>query len=388
MMEIAEVLRKIPKKLTDKLAEQTGVNHSVQSLRGQVFLYLLLFSLVNSERLSTRVMETLYNSRLFEYFSSKDKGHQTRHSSIADRLKVISPEYFKAIFEWAFEHFFDHFGGTKWEKKIKRFDSTMIKISSALVDWGMKVGRPPKDSPQMVQLKVSLGLKGAFPKDVKIYTSQNKLSEENALYDIITNSSDEPDDIISFDLGLKSRKSLQHFDNQKIKFVTKGAKNLRYRLIRPHSEDLNENEETRILQDSVVHLFADGQTEVEHEFRLVEIEDIESGQRVYFITNICDLPGLTIAQIYRRRWDIEVFFRFVKQELNIKHLLSHSINGITVQIYVTLLLAILLTVYTVSNNLKGYKIPKIKFRDELTFHIFLELIRGEKLIEQHIRAEP
>ncbi len=385
-MEVAEILRKIPKKLTDRLAEETGVNHSVQRLRGQVFLDLLLFGLINSERLSTHVMETFYNSKLFEYYSSKDTGHQTRHSSIADRLKTISPAYFKAIFEWAFEHFFKEFGGTKREKKIKRFDSTMIKISSALVDWGMKVGRPPKDSPQQVQLKVSLGLKGAFPKDVKVYTTQKKLSEENALYDIIINSSNEPNEIISFDLGLKSRKSFQEFDNQGIKFVTKGGKNLRYKVIRPHSKQLNENEKTRILQDPIVHLYADGQEEFEHEFRLVEIEDIESGNTVYFITNIYDLTALTIAQIYRRRWDIEVFFRFVKQELNIKHLLSHSINGIMVQIYVTLLLAILLTVYTVSNNLKGYKIPKIKFREELTFHIFKELIKGEKLIEQQMNS--
>lgn len=216
-MEVAEILRMIPKKLTDKLAEETGVNHSVQRLRGQVFLDLLLFGLINSERLSTRVMETFYNSKTFDYFSSKDKDHQTRHSSIADRLKVISPDYFKAIFEWAFDHFFPQFGGTKQAKKLKRYDSTMIKISSALVDWGMRVGRPPKDRPQQVQLKVTLGLKGAFPKEVKVYSTQDKLSEENALYDIIINSSHAPNEIISFDLGLKSRKSLQTFDKQHIK---------------------------------------------------------------------------------------------------------------------------------------------------------------------------
>lgn len=383
-MEVAEILSKIPKKLTDKLAEETGVDHSVQRLRGRVFLDLLLFGLINSERLSTHVMEEFYNSKLFEYFSDKDKDHQTRHSSIASRLKVISPDYFQAILEWAFDHFFDKFGGTKQEKNLKRFDSTMIKISSALVDWGMRVGRPPKDRPQQVQLKVTLGLKGAFPKEVNIYTNQKDLSEENTLYDIIINNSHKPDEIISFDLGLKSRKSLQEFDNEHIKFVTKGAKNLRYDLIRPHSKHLNENDQTRILQDSIVHLYTDGTDPLEHKFRLIEIEDIESGNTVYFITNIWELSALTIADIYRRRWDIEVFFRFIKQELNIKHLLSHSINGIKVQIYVTLLLAILLTVYTVSNNLKGYKIPKIRFKDELTFHIVKELVKVEKILEQKI----
>ena len=71
------------------------------------------------------------------------------------------------------------------------------------------------------------------------------------------------------------RKSLQKFDNEKIKFVTKGAKNLRYKVIRSHSEDLDENDQTRILQDSIVHIYTDGKDPFEHEFRLVEIEDKE-----------------------------------------------------------------------------------------------------------------
>lgn len=382
MMEVADILSKIPKKLTDKLAQETNVNHSVQRLRGQVFLDLLLFGLINSERLSTHVLETFYNSKLFEYMSSKDKGHQTRHSSIAERLKVISPDYFKAIYEWSLDYFFSDFGGTKWEKKLKRFDSTMIKISSALVDWGMRVGRKPKNGHQQVQLKVTLGLKGLLPKDVKIFTDQKNLSEENALYNIIIDSSKNPKEIITFDAGLKSRKSYQDFDNQGIRFVTKSAKNLKYKVIKAHKEKLKKSKTTKVIQDSIVHLFADQNKEFKHEFRLVEIEDVETKQRICFITNILDLSALTIAKIYRYRWDIEVFFRFIKQELNIKHLLSHSINGIKVQIYVTLLLAVLLTVYTVSNNLKGYKIPKIKFREELTFHIFKQLIKGDQLIDE------
>jgi len=84
-MTVKAILNSIPGHLTDKLAEETGVNHSVQRLRGRVMLDLLIFGMIRSERLSTRVLEELYASKLFNVFSSKDKNHKTRHSSIADR---------------------------------------------------------------------------------------------------------------------------------------------------------------------------------------------------------------------------------------------------------------------------------------------------------------
>ena len=345
-------------------------------------LDLLLFGLVNSDRPSTRAMEAFYNSELFEGFSSKDRGHRTRHTSIADRLKTISPAYFKAIFEWAHGHFFDRFGGSKWQKKLKRFDSTMITVSSALVDWGMRVGKAPKDGPRKLQLKVTMGLKGLFPGPVRIHKDQDRLSEEKALYGIIMASTPEPGEIISFDAGLRSRQSMQTFDEQNIKFVTKGLPNLRYKVVGTHDREPEGDRDLRVLQDSIVHLYGRGRGQVEHGFRLVEVQVRDSGKTIYFLTNDREMDALAIAQVYRRRWDIEVFFRFIKQELNIEHLLSHSFNGVKVQIYTALLLAILLTVYTVSNKLTGYKIPKIMFRDELIVHIAKQLAKGEKLLER------
>lgn len=394
-MEISTILNQIPKELTDKLAEETGINHSIQRLRGRVMLDLLLFGMIRSERLSTRTLEHFYNSSLFSSFSSKDKGHQTRHSSIASRLNTMNPDYFKALFDWAFQTYFSSYGGSKFLKKLVRFDSTMIKISSALVEWGMRVGRKPKNKPQQVQLKVTLGLKGLFPKSVEVFTDQGHLSEETALKEAIKNNLFDKDDIVSFDLGLKSRKTLQDFDNERIKFVTRGTKNLRYKQIQTlkASEELeklsilskknNDIQSLEFLEDSKVYLYASGAEPIEHPFRLIKVKVINKqgdDEILYFITNIWDLEPDVIAQIYRHRWDIEVFFRFIKQELNIKHLLSHSLNGIKIQIFVTFLLAILLTVFKMSNNIKGYKIAKIKFEDQLIFHIFKELQRAKQLI--------
>ena len=72
-----------------------------------------------------------------------------------------------------------------------------------------------------------------------------------------------------------------------------------------------------------------------------------------------------ITTIYKSRWQIEIFFKFIKQELNFNHLLNRSENGIKVMLYITMIASILLLVYKKKNNLKGYKILKQKFIQDL-----------------------
>ncbi len=87
-------------------------------------------------------------------------------------------------------------------------------------------------------------------------------------------------------------------------------------------------------------------------------------QQYWFLTNDFKLTAKEIAQAYRRRWDIEVFFRFIKQELNVSHLVSLNKNGIEVMMYMTLIVAMLILIYKKANNL-GYKTAKRRFAMEV-----------------------
>ena len=80
---------------------------------------------------------------------------------------------------------------------------------------------------------------------------------------------------------------------------------------------------------------------------------------LWFLTNKFDLSIEEIIEVYKRRWDIEVFFRFIKQELNFKHFMSTNINGIKVILYMTLILAMLILMFKKLNNI-GYKIATKK----------------------------
>src|SRR5690606_23788346 len=77
--------------------------------------------------------------------------------------------------------------------------------------------------------------------------------------------------------------------------------------------------------------------------RLLSYSDPESGETLEFITNLKGLDALTIALLYRNRWVIEVLFKQIKQNFELKYFLSDSENGIKIQIWVALILNLLYT---------------------------------------------
>lgn len=91
---------------------------------------------------------------------------------------------------------------------------------------------------------------------------------------------------------------------------------------------------------------------LEQPFRLIIAQSKEDEKKQFwFIYNDFNLTAQEIAQVYRRRWDIEVFFRFIKQELSVSHLVSLNKNGIEVILYMTLIVAMLILIYKKVNDI-------------------------------------
>jgi IS4 transposase len=109
-------------------------------------------------------------------------------------------------------------------------------------------------------------------------------------------------------------------------------------------------------------------------YRVIEAVILNTKESITFITNIEELDAVTITEYYRKRWDIEVFFKFIKQELNFSKFICRTENGIKVVLYSTLIAAILLLVYKKGNNLKGFKQAKQKFSQELEYEIMKQII--------------
>ena len=130
----------------------------------------------------------------------------------------------------------------------------------------------------------------------------------------------------------------------------------------------------KILTDRVGKLKDKDHLFTKNEFRLIEGEIKETGEPIYWITNVLDLSPYEIAAIYKQRWEIEVFFKFIKQNLNFKHFVSRSENGIKVMLYMTLIAAILLIVYKKKNKISSFKIAKLNFEIELDNELTKEIV--------------
>lgn len=367
-LDAASLLKVIPKELLTEIGSSTDVDKNVSRLRGTLMLQLLVLNMLRGSDLSTHLLAEFYNSDFFRSLSGKG-GHQTAHSSIASRLNTISPDFFEQVFQWLYNKYDRLLEKSQIGRRIKRFDSTMVPISSALFNMGMVVGSKPKQSPRKHQLKFTLELHGRLPKSIKLFTEQKQLSEQTALRQAIKEADIQSQDIVVFDSGLSDRQTFVGFDEANIHFVSRLKSNYRAQSISTHRQIQGRtSDELSFVRDERVRLYTSGTKLVEHDFRLIEVVVLagkNKGKTLVFITNIWDLSAMEIARIYRNRWDIEVFFRFLKQNLSFTKLINRSINGIQVQMYATLIAAILLIVYQDRNQIKSHQAAKLRLLDEL-----------------------
>jgi hypothetical protein len=374
-LNVSKIIKMIPQELLENLAYDTRVDYQVKHLHGVLMFQLFLFSILKSERLSTRLMELFYNSSEFTVFSGKG-GHTTRHSSIADRIRTIDSSYFEKIFE-ATRGILEKQFHAKSKKimEILRFDSTMVSVGAKLVKYGFQVGKKPTKDSGKKQLKFTVGLKGMLPSDIHLFTNQIQPSEDIALREAIVKSSHTKESIVVFDRGLQKRKSLAEFDDLGIYFVTRANDYIKYEQIQEYKKVSGRKTATLVFnKDILVYLYDHYNNKISTPFRLIKATSKQNGEPILFLTNINHLRASEISEIYSRRWDIEVFFRFLKQELDFTHLLSYNENGTKVMMYMVLTTAMLILIYKKTNNIEGYKIAKLKLTDELQMEIIKEIV--------------
>jgi hypothetical protein len=235
------------------------------------------------------------------------------------------------------------------------------------------------DAENYRQLKFTVGY-GEIPEIVHFYTDQTHNSENVALREtILKQAENDKERIKIFDRGITARSTYDTFTNKDIQFVSRINVKSKHDKVRNNSLKHQSSIDTatlKILSDEWCQFYGEGGIKPKHLFRRIEAIRLEDNEPIAFITNIINLTASDITELYKRRWDIEIFFKFIKQLLNFKHLMSRNENGIKVILYVTMIASILLTAYKKLNHLNGYKIPKLKFCNELENEIIKELIKA------------
>jgi len=225
------------------------------------------------------------------------------------------------------------------------------------------------------QVKFTVGLFSNLPSQLNFYNEQKYLGEDITLREAILESKVQNGEIVVFDRGLKKRKTFKEFSDNKILFVTRINPTKSVKVIEKNKLETElETESLKVLSDEIVNLYYEAKMLLKERFRLIKAESKTTGERMFFLTNIEDMEAGEITEIYRKRWDIEVFFKFIKQHLHFKHFLSYNENGIKVMMYMTMIAATLILIYKKLNEIKSYKIAKYQFVEELNMEIIKEIV--------------
>jgi len=372
-LEAPDLISIIGEERLDRLSRDLNADRCVTKLTASSVFKLLIHSILSEERISLRIMGENYSGVAFKAIAPETLGLHTAHSSIRDRPATIRPEFFEEIYGHVTGILAGHYGQRQLgQYNIRRYDSTMISTFSHLLE-GMKVGNTKN---KKNQVKMTTELTNEFEVRMSFFSDQAHLGEDVALREVIRSATRNKDDIIVFDRGLKSRATFCELKKEKTLFVTRLHDKNRYKVIRPHQNPPEKPiDGLDFLGDSIVHLYGDGNREVREEFRAVQVQVKKNGKKIWFLTNILFLPAEQIAQIYRMRWEIEVFFRFAKQEMNLTHFVCNDANAIRVMMYSTLIASMLVLVYKKLNGIGSYKIAKKRFCRELESAFILELLK-------------
>ncbi|MCC9041166.1 IS4 family transposase [Myroides sp. M-43] len=270
------------------------------------------------------------------------------------------------------------------DRNIKLVDSTTISLCLNMFDWakfrtakgGVKIHTCWDDNLQIPDL---------------VNITEAKTHDRYGLGQMIfPKGTIKVEDRAYFDFSLIA----QRIEAQNV-FVTRIKTNTLYKSIQ--EIELSETEDQDILKDEIILLNGPKALEKgidQQKFRLVHVYKPDENKVIEIITNNLDWSARTIADLYKKRWDIELFFKAMKQNLQIKTFLGTSENAVKSQIYVALISYLLIELIkrTISKKTKSFTSLVEKIRICLVFYLSLDYIcnqvgNGAKKIREESKLD-
>jgi hypothetical protein len=220
--------------------------------------------------------------------------------------------------------------GVDLKETVYAFDATTIDLCLSVFPWA-----PFRSTKAAVKLHTLLDLRGPIPSFIHI--SDGKLHDVNVLDQLLP----EPGAFYILDRGYTDFERLHRFHEAGSFFVIRAKSNLRAQRRYSHAVDRN----TGLICDQTVLLTVFySQQGFPEPLRRIRIKDPESGKRLVLLTNHFALPALTIGELYRCRWQIELFFKWIKQHLRIKAFFGTSENAVKTQIWIAVSVYVLVAI--------------------------------------------
>ena len=220
--------------------------------------------------------------------------------------------------------------GVELEQTVYALDSTTIDLCLSLFPWARF-----RSTKAAVKLHTLLDLRGPIPTMISI--SEGKKGDVTVLDELPL----EPGAFYVMDRGYVDFERLYRFVLAGAFFVTRAKTNIQSSRLESRPVEPG----TGVRSDQVIWLSLP--KSIEHypdRLRRVSYRDPESGKALIFLTNNFDLPPLTIAQLYKSRWRVELFFKWIKQNLRIKHFFGTSDNAVKTQVWIAICVYVLVAI--------------------------------------------
>ncbi len=220
--------------------------------------------------------------------------------------------------------------GVELDQTVYALDATVIDLCLALFPWAKFRKRKAA-----VKLHTLLDLRGNIP--TVLFITPGRVHDVNVLDQLVV----EPGAFYILDRGYVDFGRLYRLHQTLGFFVTRAKRNFRFRYLESRPVD----RATGVYSDQLIRLygFYSHQSYPER-LRRIRFFDAEKRKWLVFLTNNFTLPALTIAQLYKRRWQVELFFKWIKQHLRIKAFYGTSENAVKTQIWIAIAVYVLVAI--------------------------------------------
>lgn len=378
-----DVLRLIPDEELARLAADTKVDYCAKVLTGERMFYLLVYAFLAADEVGQRRLEWVFNSSMFKSLFNLAEGVSVTHGSISTRLKKIDVGFFEKAFELLYARLSSMYSAKEMERyNIVRVDSTMVAETCNKLMAGFNVGKKPGGGrPARRQIKYTVAYDGFAAKLAGVFSEPRYLSEDAAMPEVLrelVRKDARHDNLYVLDRGFSSLENYEGASRAGAKFVGRIKTGRRMETVRSLAGEgadrdlgaleLVEDVEVRLF-DRKANAFSETTFRVVKARRKVAVDTSapkgkgkarRTENEVYFITNDMEMTPQEVAYAYKRRWDVEVFIKFLKQNLSFSHFISTNENGIKVILYMTLITAMLVMIYKKENGM-GFSLAKFAF---------------------------
>jgi hypothetical protein len=255
-------------------------------------------------------------------------------STLADANEArdwrIYADFAQRLIGMARKLYIDEPFGVDLKETVYALDTTTIDLCLSVFSWA-----PFRSTKAAVKLHTLLDLRGNIP--AFIHISDGKMHEVN----ILDQLHPEPGAFYVMDRGFLDFERLFRFHEAGSFFVTRGKSNLRAQRRYSHPVD----RATGLICDQTIVLTGFYSLKgFETPLRRIRFNDPKTGKHLIFLTNNFVLPALTITELYRCRWQVELFFKWIKQHLRIKQFYGTTENAVKTQIWIAVSVYVLVAI--------------------------------------------